>query len=71
MRRVLAIACAMPLVASAQVDATGDYLARMDADHDGRVSLVEYQDWLSYAFDSMDRDRDGVLDREELVDWIL
>ena len=38
-----------------------DYLARMDADHDGRVSLVEYQDWLSYAFDAMDADHDGVL----------
>ena len=47
--------------ALAQVQATGEYLARMDADGDGRVALVEYQDWLSYAFDAMDADRDGVL----------
>ena len=47
--------------AHAQVDGTPDYLARMDADHDGRVALVEYQDWLSYAFDAMDADRDGIL----------
>jgi len=47
--------------AQAQVTATGDYLARMDADHDGRVVLVEYQDWMSYAFDAMDADRDGTL----------
>ena len=33
----------------------------MDVDRDGNVALVEYQDWLSYAFDRMDRDRDGVL----------
>jgi Ca2+-binding EF-hand superfamily protein len=33
----------------------------MDADRDGRVSLNEYQDWLSYAFDAMDRNRDGTL----------
>ena len=47
--------------AHAQVLASAEYLARMDADHDGRVSLVEYQDWLSYAFDAMDLDHDGVL----------
>ena len=45
----------------AQVRASTEYLARMDTDHDGRVSLVEYQDWLSYAFDAMDRDHDGTL----------
>ena len=38
----------------------------MDTDRDGRVALVEYQDWLSYAFDAMDRDRDGVLSPAEL-----
>ena len=36
--------------ALAQVNATGDYLSRMDSDHDGRVALIEYQDWMSYAF---------------------
>ena len=51
----------LALPALAQVVATNDYLARMDADHDGSISLVEYQDWLSYAFDAMDVDHDGVL----------
>jgi len=60
------MACALPVLAVAQVSGSGmastrDYLARMDRDGDGRVSLPEYQDWLSYAFDAMDRDRDGVL----------
>ena len=36
---------------------TGDYLTLMDTDGDRRVSLQEYQDWLSYAFDGMDRNR--------------
>jgi EF hand len=49
----------------ARVQATGDYLSRMDADGDGKVSPVEYQDWLSYAFDGMDRNRDGVLSAQE------
>ncbi len=48
------------------VQATSDYLARMDTDADGRVSLSEYQDWLTYAFDAMDRDRNGVLVAAEL-----
>lgn len=58
------LACATS--AHAQVTATTDYLARMDADGDGRVSLVEYQDWMSYAFDGMDRNRDAVLTPDEL-----
>jgi hypothetical protein len=44
---------------------SGDYLSRMDTDRDGKISVVEYQDWLSYAFDGMDRNRDGVLSPEE------
>ena len=56
----------LPAAALAQVTATGEYLARMDTDRDGRVSLVEYQAWMSYAFDGMDRNRDGVLSVDEL-----
>lgn len=52
--------------ALAQVAATGDYLARMDGDGDGRVSLAEYQDWMGYAFEGMDRDGDGLLTAAEL-----
>ncbi len=55
-----------PFPVAAQVRATGDYLARMDADRDGRVSLGEYQNWLSYAFDAMDRNRDRMLTTDEL-----
>lgn len=62
---VLAIAC-LPCAARAQVTATGEYLARMDADRDGRVSLGEYQAWMSYAFEGMDRNRDGTLSVDEL-----
>ncbi len=58
--------CILPAVASAQVTATGDYLARMDTDRDGRVGLAEYQAWMSYAFDGMDRNRDAVLSVDEL-----
>ena len=67
MRRaaIAMLACALPMAAGAQVQRTNDYLSKMDADHDGRVSLGEYQDWLGYAFHGMDRDRDGVLSPSE------
>ncbi len=63
---LLALCTAVSGNVPAQVQATSDYLARMDTDRDGRVALVEYQDWMSYAFDGMDADGDGVLSAPEL-----
>jgi Ca2+-binding EF-hand superfamily protein len=61
----LAVLCGMAGASHAQVHGTSDYLQRMDVDANGKVSLLEYQDWLSYAFDNMDRNRDGLLAPEE------
>ncbi len=56
-----------PTVASAPFAATpADYLARMDADGDGRVSLAEYQAWMTRGFRAMDRNGDGILQDGEL-----
>ena len=52
--------------AAAQVERTGDYLARMDGDGDGRISQAEYVAWMGYAFERMDADGDGVLATAEL-----
>jgi Ca2+-binding EF-hand superfamily protein len=60
----LAMILAVP--ALAQVTATSEYLARMDVDGDGRVSPVEYLDWMGYAFDARDLNRDAVLTADEL-----
>lgn len=57
--------CAV-FAAGAQVTATDQYLARMDVDRDGRVALTEYQAWMGYAFEQMDRNRDGELTPDEL-----
>ncbi len=57
---------AAPAPAAAQVTATSDYVDRMDHDRDGRVSLDEYQAWMGYGFQRMDRDGDGVLTASEL-----
>ena len=65
-RCYLGFAMLLPVIAFAQVNATSDYLARMDSDGDGRVSQIEYLDWMSYAFDARDGNRDGVLTADEL-----
>jgi Ca2+-binding EF-hand superfamily protein len=64
-RPLVFVLCLLPVAVAAQVTSTGDYLSRMDADGDGKISLIEYQDWLSYAFDAMDANHDGVLDAGE------
>lgn len=60
------LALAGPLAAAATPpSAVADYLSRMDRDGDGRVSLAEYLEWMSYGFDAMDRNGDGVLQAAE------
>jgi hypothetical protein len=63
---MLAALLAASLALAAQVRDVDGYLGRMDADGDGRVSLAEYQAWMGYGFDAMDRDHDGVLAAPEL-----
>ena len=65
MKTVLLALLLLPLAATAQVQRSSDYLAKMDRDGDGRVSLAEYLDWMSYAFERMDRNGDGVLAADE------
>jgi len=67
-RRALAAAMAVAgLIALAGVAAQtrSDYFAAADTDHDGRLSLAEFQDWMSYAFRRLDRNGDQVLDPDE------
>src|SRR5690554_4035006 len=62
----LVVLAAAPATASAQVVATSEYLGLMDTDGDGRVSLEEYLAWMTYAFERMDVNGDGVLGADEL-----
>ncbi|WP_425497246.1 EF-hand domain-containing protein [Luteimonas flava] len=65
--RLLCAVCALVAVtAGAQVTRTSEYLEHMDTDGDGRVSLADYQAWMRYGFDQMDRNGDGVLTADEL-----
>ena len=72
LHRLLAGAVLAAPVLAGQVQANGlartpdELLARMDADADGRVSLVEYQHYLSRGFRAMDANGDGIVDAHEL-----
>ncbi len=44
----------------------GEYLQHYDRDRDGRITLGEYQDYLSRGFLQMDRNGDGRLSSTEL-----
>src|SRR5690606_5629319 len=59
-------AAGMAAPAPAQVAATADCLARLDAAGDGRVPLSEYRDCVGYAFRELDLPGDGVLASHEL-----
>ena len=44
---------------------SGSYFSVVDLDGDGRISLAEYQERMSWAFRQMDRNADGVLTPDE------
>lgn len=50
---------------TARAQSRDEYFIAADLDHDGRLSLAEFQDWMSWAFRQMDRNGDNVLDPEE------
>jgi len=52
-------------VSGAAAQTSADFVARMDKDIDGRVSLAEFTEHMSYAFRRMDADGNGVLEPEE------
>ncbi|MEO8160624.1 MAG: hypothetical protein ABI588_04325 [Arenimonas sp.] len=65
MSRALAFVLAMAVAGAAAAQSSSSYFDAVDTDHDGRISLAEYQDRLSYAFRQMDRNGDGVVEESE------
>lgn len=65
-RRAWALALLLAGAALPAHASRSEYLGYFDTDGDGRVSLTEYQDYLSQGFHAMDRNGDGVLSADEL-----
>ena len=51
--------------ASAVAQSRSSYFNAVDTDHDGRISLAEFQERMSWAFRQMDRNGDNVLTPDE------
>lgn len=65
---LLLLAGAIRLHAADLANSPTDLLQRFDSNHDGRVTLYEYQRYLSRGFEAMDRNHDGIVAAEELPD---
>ena len=61
--RLLPLLVLLPVLAFAQ--SRSSYFDAADSDHDGRLSLPEFQEWMSFAFRQMDKNHDAALDPEE------
>jgi len=62
---LLSLLCVLPLAAPCGAQSRSAYFDAVDSDHDGRVSLAEFQERMSWAFRQMDRNGDQVLSPEE------
>jgi hypothetical protein len=63
MQARLALVLLLPLLAFAQ--SRSSYFDAADTDHDGKLSLLEFQEWMSFAFRQMDKNHDEVIEPEE------
>ncbi|MEO7251267.1 MAG: hypothetical protein ABIW30_01525 [Arenimonas sp.] len=59
--------CCAALFATATcyAQSQSSYFAAVDTDHDGRISLAEFQERMSWAFRQMDHNGDQILTRDE------
>jgi Ca2+-binding EF-hand superfamily protein len=66
-RAAIAAFAAVLLSASVSAQSESSYFAKADLNHDGKLSLAEFQDFMSYAFKRMDTNHDRVIDTSEQV----
>lgn len=62
---LLALCCALPIAGTGAAQSRSGYFNAVDTDHDGRISLAEFHERMSWAFRQMDRNGDQVLSPQE------
>ena len=65
MRVSVALLVLLPAFALGQ--SRGSYFDAADTDHDGKLSLPEFQEWMSFAFRKMDKNHDDVIEPDEQI----
>jgi len=62
---LLALCCALAAAVPCAAQSRSSYFDAVDTDHDGRISLAEFHERMSWAFKQMDRNGDQVLSPDE------
>jgi Ca2+-binding EF-hand superfamily protein len=62
---LLALCCALPVAGPGAAQSRSGYFNEVDSNHDGGISLAEFQERMSWAFRQMDRNGDEVLSPQE------
>jgi Ca2+-binding EF-hand superfamily protein len=62
---LLALCCSLSIAGPGAAQSRSSYFDAVDTDHDGRISLAEFHERMSWAFRQMDRNGDEVLSPQE------
>ena len=62
---LLALCCTLSIAGPGAAQSRSSYFDAVDTDHDGRISLAEFHERMSWAFRQMDRNGDEVLSPQE------
>lgn len=52
---------------NARAQSREQYFSRIDSNRSGGVSLIEFQEWMSYSFNRIDKNANGVIDLDEAL----
>ncbi len=66
-RTILLLLCACFSAQNACAQSREQYFSRIDSNHNGGVSIAEFQDWMRYSFDRIDKNSNNIIDKEEAL----
>ena len=61
------IVCLVLGALQASAQSREQYFSRIDSNRNGGVSLTEFQDWMSYSFNRIDKNGNNVIDPDEAL----
>lgn len=67
MIRASILLCLVLIAIQVNAQSREQYFSRIDESHNGGVSLGEFQDWMRYSFDRIDKNANNVIDADEAL----